>query len=86
MYLGIVRPSDASLSPGFQCGRNVRDLFMDLRDGKNLLGLLEVLSGERLVSRALPLFLPPSLPSSPPYLRDTGRNTFVTVSWLHFGQ
>ncbi|XP_037086084.1 alpha-actinin-3-like [Pollicipes pollicipes] len=34
-----------------KCGRNVRDLFVDLRDGKNLLGLLEVLSGERLPSQ-----------------------------------
>ena len=44
-------PPDAALLSVFQCGRNVRDLFVDLRDGKNLLGLLEVLSGERLVSR-----------------------------------
>ena len=34
----------------FQAGRNVRDLFEDLRDGHNLLSLLEVLSGEILVS------------------------------------
>ena len=33
----------------FQAGRNVRDLFEDLRDGHNLLSLLEVLSGEVLV-------------------------------------
>ena len=33
----------------FQAGRNVRDLFEDLRDGHNLLSLLEVLSGEILV-------------------------------------
>ena len=33
-----------------QAGRNVRDLFEDLRDGHNLLSLLEVLSGEILVS------------------------------------
>ena len=32
-----------------QAGRNVRDLFEDLRDGHNLLSLLEVLSGEILV-------------------------------------
>ena len=36
-----------------QAGRNVRDLFEDLRDGHNLLSLLEVLSGEILV-RNLP--------------------------------
>ena len=35
----------------FQAGRNVRDLFEDLRDGHNLLSLLEMLSGEILVSR-----------------------------------
>ena len=35
--------------PSFQAGRNVRDLFEDLRDGHNLLSLLEVLSGEILV-------------------------------------
>ena len=34
----------------FQAGRNIRDLFEDLRDGHNLLSLLEVLSGEILVS------------------------------------
>ena len=28
----------------------VNDLYTDLRDGKNLLKLLEILSGERLVS------------------------------------
>lgn len=33
----------------FQAGRSVRDLFEDLRDGHNLLSLLEVLSGEILV-------------------------------------
>ena len=33
----------------FQAGRHVRDLFEDLRDGHNLLSLLEVLSGEILV-------------------------------------
>merc|ERR1711892_506472 len=31
-----------------KAGRNVRDLFEDLRDGHNLLSLLEVLSGEIL--------------------------------------
>ncbi|XP_037076961.1 alpha-actinin-4-like [Pollicipes pollicipes] len=34
-----------------KCNRSVRDLFFDLRDGKSLLGLLEVLSGERLPSQ-----------------------------------
>ena len=34
----------------FQAGRHARDLFEDLRDGHNLLSLLEVLSGEILVS------------------------------------
>lgn len=31
-------------------GSRISDLYMDLRDGKNLIKLLEVLSGERLVS------------------------------------
>jgi len=31
-----------------KAGKNVRDLFEDLRDGHNLLSLLEVLSGEHL--------------------------------------
>ncbi|KAK9694602.1 Calponin homology (CH) domain [Popillia japonica] len=30
--------------------REVHDLFQDLRDGRNLISLLEVLSGEQLVS------------------------------------
>lgn len=34
----------------FQASRRVDDLFEDLRDGHNLLSLLEVLSGEHLVS------------------------------------
>lgn len=34
----------------FQASRRVDDLFEDLRDGDNLLSLLEVLSGEHLVS------------------------------------
>ena len=37
-------------SPNSQAGRSCRDLFEDLRDGHNLLSLLEVLSGEILVS------------------------------------
>lgn len=32
-----------------QASRRVDDLFEDLRDGHNLLSLLEVLSGEHLV-------------------------------------
>lgn len=34
----------------FQASRHVGDLFQDLRDGHNLISLLEVLSGEHLVS------------------------------------
>ena len=37
----------------FQRSRLVRDLFYDLRDGTSLLALLEVLSGERLVSSSV---------------------------------
>lgn len=33
-----------------QATRHVGDLFEDLRDGHNLISLLEVLSGEHLVS------------------------------------
>lgn len=33
-----------------QASRHVGDLFEDLRDGHNLISLLEVLSGEHLVS------------------------------------
>ena len=33
-----------------QIGRRVDDLFEDLRDGHNLISLLEVLSGDQLVS------------------------------------
>jgi hypothetical protein len=37
----------------FQANRHVGDLFEDLRDGHNLISLLEVLSGEHLVSSVL---------------------------------
>jgi hypothetical protein len=37
----------------FQASRHVGDLFEDLRDGHNLISLLEVLSGEHLVSTVL---------------------------------
>lgn len=33
-----------------QCGKRVGDLFEDLRDGHNLVSLLEVLASEHLVS------------------------------------
>lgn len=36
-----------------QASRHVGDLFEDLRDGHNLISLLEVLSGEHLVSNCL---------------------------------
>lgn len=35
-----------------QAQRHVTDLYEDLRDGHNLISLLEVLSGETLVSAA----------------------------------
>lgn len=40
------------LSPLFspQAQRHISDLYEDLRDGHNLISLLEVLSGETLVS------------------------------------
>ena len=34
----------------FQSNRKVEDLYVDLRDGFNLIALLEALSGETLVS------------------------------------
>ena len=34
-----------------QIGRRVEDLFEDLRDGHNLISLLEVLSGDQLVKK-----------------------------------
>lgn len=40
-----------------QVNRHVNDLFEDLRDGLNLISLLEVLSGEHLVSISIFLFL-----------------------------
>lgn len=40
------------LSP--QAQRHVNDLYEDLRDGHNLISLLEVLSGDTLVGAALP--------------------------------
>ncbi|XP_042210424.1 microtubule-actin cross-linking factor 1-like isoform X40 [Homarus americanus] len=39
---------DSCCSPVRRAGKQVRDLFEDLRDGHNLLSLLEVLSGEHL--------------------------------------
>lgn len=35
----------------FQANRHVNDLFEDLKDGLNLISLLEVLTGEHLVSK-----------------------------------
>lgn len=39
-----------TLSYHLQAQRHVSDLYEDLRDGHNLISLLEVLSGETLVS------------------------------------
>lgn len=39
-----------------QANRQIRDLFEDLRDGHNLISLLEVLTGEQLVSNTCVLF------------------------------
>ena len=41
----------------FQAGKHVSDLFEDFRDGHNLISLLEVLSGQILVSCHTPLFV-----------------------------
>lgn len=45
-------PLTPSLSP--QAQRHVNDLYEDLRDGHNLISLLEVLSGDTLVGATLP--------------------------------
>lgn len=44
----LIKPSLLFLHP--QTQRHVNDLYEDLRDGHNLISLLEVLSGETLVS------------------------------------
>lgn len=44
-------------SPSLQAQRHVNDLYEDLRDGHNLISLLEVLSGDTLVGPA-PILLP----------------------------
>lgn len=49
-------PSWSLLSP--QAQRHISDLYEDLRDGHNLISLLEVLSGDSLVCVSLPSFLP----------------------------
>lgn len=41
--------------PLSQVRKHVNDLYEDLRDGHNLISLLEVLSGDRLVSRIFSL-------------------------------
>lgn len=40
----------------FQANRHVGDLFIDLQDGLNLISLLEVLSGDQLVSNKLRVY------------------------------
>lgn len=44
------RQLTCSVWNSLQASRHVGDLFEDLRDGHNLISLLEVLSGEHLVS------------------------------------
>lgn len=68
------------VSPLFcpQTQRHITDLYEDLRDGHNLISLLEVLSGETLVSSWWPLTFryqdirfccnPPRVPSRPSLL------------------
>lgn len=45
--------------PSLQVRKHVNDLYEDLRDGHNLISLLEVLSGESLVSSVLPQIYSP---------------------------
>lgn len=60
--------SPASLSP--QAQRHISDLYEDLRDGHNLISLLEVLSGDSLVRTPAhhPLRGPACLPPGHPHL------------------
>lgn len=50
--MDIITNKTSKLSPLFppQAQRHITDLYEDLRDGHNLISLLEVLSGETLVS------------------------------------
>lgn len=48
LYASILTKRVSSLSS--QAQRHITDLYEDLRDGHNLISLLEVLSGETLVS------------------------------------
>ena len=52
----LVGHTKIEISLVFQASRHIGDLFQDLRDGHNLISLLEVLSGEHLVSFILFLF------------------------------
>ncbi|ETE57808.1 Plectin, partial [Ophiophagus hannah] len=65
----LLNPSDSSLPP--QAQRHVNDLYEDLRDGHNLISLLEVLSGDTLVRGLLRLLLGAwwAMPLFPPELR-----------------
>lgn len=53
-----------ALSP--QAQRHITDLYEDLRDGHNLISLLEVLSGDSLVRAPRPGRPPRSPPTPPP--------------------
>lgn len=46
-----------------QAQRHISDLYEDLRDGHNLISLLEVLSGDSLVCVSVSVFLPSLGPS-----------------------
>lgn len=46
-------PADCDFPLAWQADRRIDDLYEDLRDGHNLISLLEVLSGETLVSITL---------------------------------
>lgn len=57
MGILICGPLDPPLFP--QAQRHISDLYEDLRDGHNLISLLEVLSGDSLVCVPLPACLLP---------------------------
>lgn len=64
MGILICGPLDPPLFP--QAQRHISDLYEDLRDGHNLISLLEVLSGDSLVCVPLPAcFLPRGLSHYP---------------------
>lgn len=74
--------------PPLQVRKHINDLYEDLRDGHNLVSLLEVLSGVKLVSAVLyPPPSPPPVPSQPflmPYFCFQTCISFLGCHFVHF--